>query len=136
MHLAVRSVTLLRGSKIQPEIQSNASFRCGSNRSVEVTIRQEASVIACDFAWEAFAVSWEDTNRPGGYHIVELIEGGCRDQIMDVIAPVAAFSHDGMLFAVVAKVSREVRIVIYYVRGGLQLRDEGLPSQKACPGVS
>ena len=117
LHLAVCSDAEL-------EIQRNASFMCGSNRSVEVTIRQEARVIACDFAWEAFALSWEDANRPGRYHIVEVIEGGCREQIMDVIEPIAAFSHDGMLFAVVAVVSREVRIVIYYVGGGLQLRHE------------
>ena len=110
-----------------PGIKSSASFWGGSKWSVEVPIHKQASVIACNFAREIFAVSWEDATRTGDYYIVEVIEGhldGCRVQIKDVIEPSAAFSHDGRLVAVVAMGSSNVYIMIYHVDGGLQLSDQ------------
>ena len=48
-------------SQTAPGIQSTAFFGRNTYRSVEVALRPEASIIACDLAREVLVVAWSDS---------------------------------------------------------------------------
>ena len=72
---------------------------------------EEGQLIACDFRFQVLAFAWED----GSLHTVKVVSKHRQQDITNVIGPSAAFSSDGITFAVPVFISGNACIAVYHV---------------------